>query len=152
MLAWACSLMTGASAIVAAAYLAMPDRSRRWAWAPVPFLAAWLVLSDIGCIGLDPHPQGDSGMCFAFILGAGVPITLFLLWRLGRARPMDAWLVMGMGGLGAAGLAAALLQFFHPFPITFMDLGVHLAGVAVIVFGGGVAGRFFGRLRSPTNI
>ena len=84
-------------------------------------------------------------MCFAFVMLAGLPTTTFLLWRLQRGRPLDAWLTMGMGALGAAGLAAALLQFFHPFPITLMDLGVHLAAVALIVAGGGLAGRILGR-------
>ncbi len=37
-----------------------------------------------------------------------------------------------------AGLAAFLLQFFHPFDITVMDLAVHLAALAILiaVFGG----------------
>ncbi len=145
MLAWTACLLTGISAIVAAAFLATPDRSRRWALAPLPFLIGWLALSGIGCLGLEPEPQGDSGMCFAFVMLAGLPTTTFLLWRLQRGRPLDAWLTMGMGALGAAGLAAALLQFFHPFPITLMDLGVHLAAVALIVAGGGLAGRILGR-------
>lgn len=145
MLAWTASLLTGVAAVVAATHLALPDRSRRWALAPLPFLIAWVALSDIGCIGLDPRPQGDSRMCFAFLLAVGVPITGFLFWRLQRSRPLDAWLVMGTGALGAAGLAAALLQFFHPFPITFMDLGVHLAAVALIVAGGALCGQIAGR-------
>lgn len=145
VLAWAASLLTGLSGVAAAAHLALPDRSRRWALLPLPFLLAWAALSGVGCIGLPAEPAGDSGMCFAFLLAAGAPISGFLLWRLQRSRPLDGWLVMGVGALGAAGLSAALLQFFHPFPITFIDLAVHLSAVAVIVAGGALAGRLAGR-------
>ncbi len=36
------------------------------------------------------------------------------------------------GGLAAAGIAAFLLQFFHPFGVTVVDLGLHVAAVATI--------------------
>ena len=36
------------------------------------------------------------------------------------------------GGLGAASLAAFLLQFFHPFDVTFMDLAVHAFAVTLV--------------------
>jgi hypothetical protein len=32
-----------------------------------------------------------------------------------------------------ASLAAFLLQFFHPFDVTFIDLGLHLAAVATVI-------------------
>ena len=51
-LAWTASLLTGATAVVAAAHLALPDRSRRWALLPLPFLALWLTASGVGCLGL----------------------------------------------------------------------------------------------------
>jgi hypothetical protein len=38
-----------------------------------------------------------------------------------------------MAGLGVASLAAFLLQFFHPFDVTVIDLGLHLAGIATVV-------------------
>lgn len=143
--AWAASLLTGATAIVAAANLSIPDRSRWWAAAPLPFLVLWIALSGIGCLGVDPRSQGDSGMCFMFIIAVGAPFTGFLLWRLQRAHPWDAKLTAATGALGAAGLSAALLQFFHPFTITFMDLGAHLAAAAVVVLGGMAVGQFTGR-------
>ena len=139
-LAWIAALATGAVAVVAAAHLALPDRSRRWALAPLPFLALWLAASGWGCLGLPVHPDGDSRRCFVFVLASGLPLTAFLVWRLARARPLDAPLVAVMAALGAAGLSAALLQFFHPFPITWLDLGVHMAAAAVLLAAGGVGG------------
>jgi len=38
-----------------------------------------------------------------------------------------------VGGLGAAAISAFLLQFFHPFEVTVVDLGVHLAGVLALI-------------------
>jgi hypothetical protein len=38
-----------------------------------------------------------------------------------------------VGALGASSLTAFLLQFFHPFDLTFMDLAIHAIGVAVVV-------------------
>ena len=140
-LAWAASLATGASAVVAAAYLSLPDRSRRWALLPLPFLVLWIGLSGAGCLSLDPRPDGDSHKCFVFILASGIPLAGFLLWRLRRARPMQPRLVAATAALGAAGLSAALLQFFHPFAITWLDLGVHLAAVGLLVGLGGLATR-----------
>ena len=61
--------------------------------------------------------------------------------RLRRARPMQPRLVAATAALGAAGLSAALLQFFHPFAITWLDLGVHLAAVGLLVGLGGLAAR-----------
>ena len=36
-----------------------------------------------------------------------------------------------VGALGVAGLAAFILQFFHPFDVTIMDLGTHVAALAL---------------------
>jgi hypothetical protein len=43
--------------------------------------------------------------------------------------------------MGVAAAAAFLLQFFHPFDVTFMDLAVHLAAVSVIVGAVAASGR-----------
>jgi hypothetical protein len=40
-----------------------------------------------------------------------------------------------------ASAAATLLQFFHPFDITLLDLGFHLAAVAFVVFIGAALRR-----------
>ena len=41
-----------------------------------------------------------------------------------------------------AALAAFLLQFFHPFDVTFMDLSVHLVAVGIVVAVSTFAGGF----------
>jgi hypothetical protein len=41
--------------------------------------------------------------------------------------------VAAMGELGVAAIAAFALQFFHPFDVTFMDLGVRAVAVAIVV-------------------
>jgi hypothetical protein len=68
-----------------------------------------------------------------FILGVGAPLSLALLLALRRARPIAPRRVAVVGALGTASLAAFLLQFFHPFDLTLMDLLIHAAGVAVVV-------------------
>ena len=151
-LSWVGSLATGIAAVVAAAYLSLPDRPRRWALLPLPFLALWLGASGAGCLSLPSASQGDSDHCFVFILVLGATVSAFLFWRLRRARPLDGRLVALMGALGAAGLSAALLQFFHPFVITWLDLGAHLAAVGLILAVSGLAGRVaLGGSRSPSR-
>ncbi len=135
----AAMLATALLAVGAAFALAVPGRSRRWARAPVPPLLVWLGASGLGCLG-DLERMGSRGWtvghggdCLLFILGAGLPIGALLLWRLSRARPIEPLPVALLGGLGAAALAAFLLQFFHPFGLTLLDLAVHLGAVAFVV-------------------
>jgi len=59
--------------------------------------------------------------------------------------------VAAMGGLGAAAIAAFLLQFFHPFEITFLDLGMHAIAVAIVVATASLVSRLNPRRRAiPT--
>jgi hypothetical protein len=139
--AWLMAIATGVSGVIAASYVSFPDRSRRWAWLPLPFLVLWLALSGIGCVGLPIGPDAHSGSCVKFILMTGSPITAFLMWRLWRAHPIDAGLTGLLAALGAAGLSAALLQFFHPFAITALDLALHLAAAAILMGAGLLLGR-----------
>ena len=55
------------------------------------------------------------------------------MWFLGRARSIAPLPVALLGGLGAAALAALLLQFFHPFGLTAIDLPIHFAAVLALV-------------------
>lgn len=136
----AAMLATGVVAVVAAFHLSIPGRSRRWLAAPLPFFATWLLLSGLGCYrGLSagarsgPGAEHSSANCLTFILGASLLLGAPLLWRLSRASPIDPLPVAALGGLGAAALSALLLQFFHPFAITFLDLAVHLAAIVIVV-------------------
>jgi len=135
----AATLLTGVAAVVAAFNLSLPDRSRLWALLPLPALALWITSSGYSCyrhwiaFGPEGWEIGESSRCFVFILAAGVPLGASLLLLLRRARPLSPLPVAALGGLGVAGIAAFLLQFFHPFDVTFMDLGVHLVAVALVV-------------------
>jgi hypothetical protein len=135
----AAMLATALLAVTGAFFLSIPGGSRRWLLAPLPPFALWFALSGLGCYQ-DRVRQGASGLavghsmdCLGFILAAGLATGAPLLWRLSRARPIDPLPVALLAGLGAAALAALLLQFFHPFAVTFLDLAVHFAAVLLVV-------------------
>ncbi len=135
----AAMLATAVLAVLGAFMLSVPGRPRRWLLAPLPTLLAWLGLSGLGCyqdlvrLGAAGWGWGHGRDCLLFLLGAGVPIGGVMLWRLSRARPIDPLPVALLGGLGAAALAAFLLQFFHPVAITVLDLAVHFGAVGLVV-------------------
>lgn len=133
------TLLTGILAVIAAFELSLPDRSRAWALLPLPTLALWILASGYSCwrhwltYGPDGWVIGESADCFRFIIGVSVPLAVSLIVLLRRARPLAPVRVAAMGGLGVAAIAAFALQFFHPFDVTFMDLGVHAAAVTIVV-------------------
>jgi len=143
----AAMLATGLLAVTGAFFLAIPGRSRRWLWAPLPPLIAWIGLSGMGCWrdlareGAAGWALGESADCLVFILAASVAIGAPLVWRLSRARPIEPLRVALLAGLGTAALAAFLLQFFHPFTVTFLDLGVHFAAVSIVIGAMALANR-----------
>ena len=140
-------LLTGVGAIFAAFFLSLPDRSRLWGVLPIFPLGLWLLLSGYGCYAhwLEYGPSGwslgQSWNCFGFIVGLGIPTGLALHAVLRRANPLDPIPVLVTGGLGAAGLTAAALQFFHPFDTTFLDLGVHIVAIVLVVAAMTLGGR-----------
>jgi hypothetical protein len=131
--------LTAIAAIVAAFELSVPDRSAHWAWLPLPPLVLWLAASGLGCLrngvtlGGPAGFAGESPSCFAFITAASVPLAAALFWMLRRARPIDPLPVAAMGTLGVAATAALVLQFFHPFDVTVIDLALHLAAVVLVM-------------------
>ncbi len=132
-------LLTGVLAVLGAFFLAIPGRSRRWLLPPLlPFLA-WISLSGLGCYQdfVRTGPRGwtlGHGMdCLVFLLGASAMVGLPLLWLLSRARPVDPLPVAMLSGVGTAAFAALLLQFFHPFALTAIDLGIHLFAILLVV-------------------
>jgi hypothetical protein len=135
----AATLVTGLAAVTAAFTLSLPDRSRLWMFLPIPPLLLWLATSGYGCyrnwIAYGPQGWrlGRSSDCFIFIVTLSVPVAVALYLALRRARPLDPLSVMTMGGLGVAALAAATLQFYHPFDVTIMDLAAHVAAIFLVI-------------------
>jgi hypothetical protein len=131
--------LTAISAVIAAFELSVPGRSPRWALLPLPPLLLWLGASGLGCLsnGLGLHRAGglvgESSGCFVFIAGASLPLAAGLFWMLRRARPIAPLPVAALGTLGVAATAAFVLQFFHPFDVTLIDLGLHLTAVALVM-------------------
>lgn len=130
---------TGVLSVIAAFFVSVPGRSRLWLAAPVPFFIGWLLLSGAGCYddfvrgGSSRGEIGQSMDCLFFIVGVSAVLAPPLLWRLSRAAPIDPVPVALLGGLGLAASAAFLLQFFHPFAVTIIDLAVHVVAVLVVV-------------------
>jgi hypothetical protein len=141
------TLATGVAGVIAAFHLSLPDRSRAWAWLPAPFALLWMVVSGIGCLQFFPeqvHDGWDIGQrhyCFNFLLAVGLPLAGLLILALRRANPLQPRLVASIGALGVAGLAAFILQFFHPFDVTIMDLGTHLVALAILIAVFSLSGR-----------
>jgi hypothetical protein len=139
MIEMAAMLATGVLAVTGAFIVSVPGRSRRWLLAPLPTFVAWLLLSGIGCLGnltrteVSAGAIGHSADCLVFILLVSLVLGAPLVWRLSRARPIDPLPVALLGGLGTAALAAFLLQFFHAKAVTFIDLGVHVVAIALVV-------------------
>jgi len=135
----AATFVTGLTAVIAAFYLSLPDRSRFWIFLPLPSLLLWLASSGYGCYrnwivyGPQGWRLGRSSDCFVFFITMSIPVAIALYLALRRALPLDPLRVMAVGGLGVAALAAATLQFYHPFDVTIVDLAVHVVAVLLVV-------------------
>jgi hypothetical protein len=141
------TLATGVAGVIAAFHLSVPDRSRAWSFLPAPFAAVWLGSSGLGCWQYWGEQTargwrlGESSHCFVFLLGVGVVLGGALLLCLRPARPMQPRLVAAVGAVGIAALSAFILQFFHPFDVTLIDLGAHMSALALLIAVFGLVGR-----------
>lgn len=135
----AAMLATGLLAVTGAFFVSVPGGSKRWLLAPLPPFLAWLLLSGFGCYrelirsGPAGWEIGHSMDCLLFILATSILLGAPLVWRLSRAAPIEPLRVASLGGLGIAAISAFLLQFFHPFAITFIDLAIHLIAILIVV-------------------
>ncbi len=145
---WLASLATGVTAAVAAAMLARPDRSLRWALLPLPFLLAWVASLGLGCLAdvarLGPEralsPRASWG-CLGFILLLGVPMAAALVLLLRHAGPVRPAPVLALAGLAAAALCSAGLSLFHHLDAALEVLVWHGAAVALVALLGRALGR-----------
>jgi hypothetical protein len=141
------TLATGIAGVIAAFHLSVPDRPRAWALLPLPFAVLWMGVSGLGCYRnwaeqtANGWNLGESSHCFVFLLAVGIPLAGILLLSLRRARPLQPRLVATVGAVGVAALSAFVLQFFHPFDITLMDLGAHLAALLILIGAFALSGR-----------
>jgi hypothetical protein len=152
----AATLLTGLAAVIAAFYLSVPGRSAFWAALPVPAFLLWVGSSGYECYrnwfvyGPDESlTLGRSSDCFVFIVLVSVPLGAALYLSLRRAMPLSPLPVLFLGGLGVAALAATLLQFFHPFDVTVMDLAAHFAAISIVI-GAMSTGRYWLTLQSQS--
>ena len=133
------SALTCALAVVAAFMTSVPGRSTRWALLPLPPLALWIWESGMGCVrgwhlpGIHDATFGDSDHCFMFICALSLPLSLLLMVLLRWTFPLRPNLTLALGGLAAAGAAATLLNFFHPYDASVTDLVFHAVAVALVV-------------------
>lgn len=151
-LGWAAfgGAITAITAAVAAFMLAVPGRSMRWAWVPVPSAVLWIGASGLGCLRahipgmplMDLHGAND---CLIFILGFSVPLSGLLIWLLRRACPLRPVLTAVLVGLASASASASLLEICHNFDATASDLLMHALAVGIVV---GVNALMGGRLLS----
>jgi hypothetical protein len=133
------SALTGVLAVVAAFMTGIPGRSPRWALLPLPPLALWIWESGMGCArgwhlpGVGVAGFGVIDHCFLFICGLSLPLSLLLMVLLRWTLPLRPNLTLVLGGLAAAGAAATLLNFFHPYDASVSDLLAHALAVMLVV-------------------
>lgn len=139
--------IAGVCAIIAAVMLSIPGRSEAWIYLPLPGVALWLVGGAVGCYqevaaGFEGRSLLASSDCFLFIVTSGVPVAGAAYFLLRRAVPIHLLPVTALAGLGAALLAAALLQFMHAHGTNPIDFATHVVAVAAVVVFMLVLGRF----------
>ena len=139
LLEWLASLLTGILSAVAAFHVSLPDRSRRWAFLPVPPLIIWIGAVGYGGVA-DRLGRGSRGFllgtsfdCFLSILVMSVPLAVALLVMLRYAGPVPPTATIATGMLAAAALAATGLTLFHPLDASIMVLIWHGGTIALLV-------------------
>ncbi|MBA2078975.1 NrsF family protein [Rhodanobacter sp. PCA2] len=152
-LAWAAigAVLTAIAAAWAAFTLAVPGRSRAWAWLPLPPALLWIAASGLGCLRTWLVPDTSiatlhqSADCLVFIIGFSIPLSGVLVWLLRRACPLRPVLTAVLVGLASAAASASLLEICHPYDAAATDLLTHALAVLIVV---GANAAMGGRLLS----
>lgn len=133
------AVLTAICAAWAACVLAVPGRTRAWAWLPLPPALLWIGASGLGCLRglLDPAARTIGGPppldCLVFIVGFSIPLSILLLWLLRRACPLRPVLTACLLGLASAAAAASLITIFHPIDAAATDLAAHVLAVCIVI-------------------
>ena len=141
------SVTTTLLGAVAAFELSLPDRRSAWALLPLPGLALWIGASGMGCLrsvgipGIEPQPMVEMGHCLGFIVGLSIPLSILMILMIRRACPLRPGLTALVGGMAAAAAAATLLNFFHPYDASALDLSVHAVAVGLVILVNRAGGR-----------
>jgi hypothetical protein len=105
----------------------------------LPGLALWVGASGLGCLrawfipGLGEIPSHEIAECFLIIVGFSMPLSAAMLLMLRGGYSLLPSANAALAGLSVAASAATLLQFFHAFDATLIDLVVHFIAVVVVV-------------------
>jgi hypothetical protein len=151
------AVLAGAGAIVAAVVLSIPGRAHAWTLLPLPGIALWLFGGGLACyrqvteLGYVPTSLFASSDCFTFIVTIGVPTAIASYLALRRSLSLDIVNVAALAGLGAALLAAALLQFIHAHGTNPVDFGTHIVAVVLLTALAMTAGRALSSSASPRS-
>jgi len=155
-LAWAAlgAVLTAVTAAWSAFTLAVPGRSRAWAWLPLPPALLWIGASGLGCLRnlrglLAPDTSiatlHQSADCLIFIVSFSIPLSALMVWLLRRACPLRPLLTALLVGLASAAASASLLEICHAFDAAATDLLTHALAVGIVVAANAAMG---GRLLS----
>jgi hypothetical protein len=144
------AIVTAITAALAAFALAVPGRSIRWAWLPVPSAVLWIAASGMGCLrahipGMAVLDMREANHCLMFIISFSIPLSGLMIWLLRRACPLRPVLTAVVVGLASAAASASLLEICHNVDAAASDLVMHALAVAIVVTANMVMG---GRLLS----
>jgi hypothetical protein len=144
------AILTAITAPLAAFALAVPGRSAKWAWLPVPSALLWIGASGLGCLrthipGMQVLSMHGANDCLIFIISFSIPLSGLLIWLLRRACPLRPVLTAVVVGLASASASACLLEIIHNVDAAASDLLMHALAVAIVI---GVNALMGGRLLS----
>jgi hypothetical protein len=132
------AVITAITAALASFVLAVPGRSVRWAWLPVPSALVWIGASGLGCLrahipGMAVMNLNGANECLIFIISFSIPLSGLMIWLLRRACPLRPVLTAVLVGLASAAASASLLEICHNFDAAASDLVMHAVAVVLVV-------------------
>lgn len=142
------SLLTGVLAAVASFMTSVPDRSRGWAFLPLPALLIWLSTIGYGCLthwvesGPEGVHAGDAARCFATLMLTSLPLSLALLAMLRNGFLLQPKVVTLTASLSVAAITASTMSLIHDLNATAMILLWNLGAAAAIVGAGALLHAF----------